>query len=999
MPKIVNNDFGEIVRVLRKVLAKETMVLNVALAADCLAALAAGLRKGFAPYAQSVLTACLEKFKEKKVNVVVALQNCVDKCAACIPFDKTAEECLTALKDKNPNVKAETAAFLARCITVTPASAITKPLLKLLMVPLLEALNDGQLPVRDAATAALARLLTTCGERALASFLDPLDKLKTDKIREAAAAGPARTAAPVSVAPSSPAKRPATAAVARKRPQTAGESRSATARPATAATRPAKHLGNTASSSNSISGPKKAAGKVGYPSDVSEPSFPDMSMEQAQEVVLQFVPGVPMDALASAVWKERLEGVSQVVSALMAAMTPLEPTVALALCVFAESKSKGWKDSNFQVMAAYFKIAALAAQKCPTFPDRAASHCMPGLVDKIGDIKLRTAVHEVLEPFCQILGCNYVQLSVCALTKTARNPKVHTEVLAWLGHNTKNFGLKFAVKPHVELARWALNSINPSVRTAAMDFVAVLRLYVGANVVSLFQDEKPAVLELINERLKEVEGQKPLAPTLFERQGESEGEAGQPASLTAVVGRSADVKMARGAVSAQLEDLVPRVDINDSIKPALLEQLSDANWKERGEALSTLAGLIKGKKIQSQLGDLVPALVARLGDSNKNHVAAALSILGSLATAMNEPIKRYLSAFMPTVLMVLADGKEHQRAAALATMDAIHVETGLAPFLEADVLPPAITSGKPFQQAETLKWLATKAAATDALPSFVSLVKPLVSALEDRNKDVRSAAQDLLPAAVASVGAGKLQKACAALTEPAKSVVMELINKAATSGSVPAKVDRKSTTMEPAVASKKPLPATAVPATAEPVATLKSNSKVAAADAAAEGSLLMDDGGKAKRIKDDKALKTLKWNFSVPRDEFINQLQDQLRPSLSASLYQQLFSADFKQHLKALDVLLECVSGSAPCAREAVAVMDLLLRWVTLRFFDTNPAVILKVFQFLKELFARTIEQEYTLTEYEASAFLPYLVIQSGHKIEQVRAGVDSIFLGWKENC
>lgn len=50
----------------------------VALAGKCLAGLAAGLKKRFQPYAGACVPALLEKFKEKKQNVVVALREALD---------------------------------------------------------------------------------------------------------------------------------------------------------------------------------------------------------------------------------------------------------------------------------------------------------------------------------------------------------------------------------------------------------------------------------------------------------------------------------------------------------------------------------------------------------------------------------------------------------------------------------------------------------------------------------------------------------------------------------------------------------------------------------------------------------------------------------------------------------------------------------------------------------------------------------------------------------
>ena len=50
----------------------------VALAAKCIGQLATGLRKKFTQYSSMIITPLLEKFKEKKTNVVTALREAVD---------------------------------------------------------------------------------------------------------------------------------------------------------------------------------------------------------------------------------------------------------------------------------------------------------------------------------------------------------------------------------------------------------------------------------------------------------------------------------------------------------------------------------------------------------------------------------------------------------------------------------------------------------------------------------------------------------------------------------------------------------------------------------------------------------------------------------------------------------------------------------------------------------------------------------------------------------
>ncbi len=69
------------------------------------------------------------------------------------------------------------------------------------------------------------------------------------------------------------------------------------------------------------------------------------------------------------------------------------------------------------------------------------------------------------------------------------------------------------------------------------------------------------------------------------------------------------------------------------------------------------------------------------------------------------------------------------------------------------------------------------------------------------------------------------------------------------------------------------------------------------------------------------------------------------------------------------------MSGAAPHKEAATGCSDLLLRWITLRFFDTNTTVNMKCLEFLSALFKMLLTvDEYRMSDYEANAFLPYLV-------------------------
>lgn len=155
-PKIAVADYADLVKVLKKFIQKDTMIPVVAAAAKCLADLASRLRKAFCPYAHSSIAIILEKFKEKKPNVVAALREAIDACMLSYSLENIVEDITSALDNKNPQIKSETASFLTRQFAAQTFAILgNKKLLKQLIDPLIKTLSDMDANVRDASAEAI----------------------------------------------------------------------------------------------------------------------------------------------------------------------------------------------------------------------------------------------------------------------------------------------------------------------------------------------------------------------------------------------------------------------------------------------------------------------------------------------------------------------------------------------------------------------------------------------------------------------------------------------------------------------------------------------------------------------------------------------------------------------------------------------------------------------------------------------------------------------------
>uniref|UniRef100_A0A672HC88 Cytoskeleton associated protein 5 n=1 Tax=Salarias fasciatus TaxID=181472 RepID=A0A672HC88_SALFA len=955
-PKLENGDYGDLVRALKKVVGKDTNVMLVSLAAKCLAALAAGLRKKFGTYAGQVAPTILEKFKEKKPQVVQALQEAMDAIFLTTTLQNLSEDVLAVMDNKNPSIKQQASLFLARSFRLCTQATLPKSVLKPLCAALIKQVNDSAPEVRDAAFEALGTAMKVVGEKAVNPFLADLDKLKLDK------EGPRRGGQQGARASADGAGTAETSG---------GRSRSVFS-PQAAAGGPAKK-GKAAPAAGGKS--KKSAAES---KDFTET---ELAVEACEELAAAVLPASCLQQLDSANWKERLASMEEFQRAVETMDRAAMPCQALVRML---TKKPGLKETNFQVMQIKLHVVALVAQR-GNFSRTSALLALDGLVDKVGDVKCGGNAKEALTAIGQACSLPWTAEQVVSTAFAQKNPKNQAEALNWLSTAIKEFGFSgINVKAFISNVKTALGATNPAIRTAAVTLLGVMFLYMGAPLRVFFEDEKPALLSQIDAEFEKV------PPARLYSEGASRtGRGGQ-----------------------DIMDLLPRTDISDKISSDLVSKISDKNWKIRKEGLDEVAAIIsEAKFITPSIGELSLALKGRLGDSNKILVQQTLSILQQLSTSMGPGLKQHVKALGIPVITVLGDSKPNVRAAALATLQMWVEQTGMKEWLEGEDLSEEMKRENPFLRQELLGWLAEKLPTLRAAPADLALCVPqLYACLEDRNGDVRKKAQDALPTFMMHLGYDKMNKATGKLKPASKDQVVAMLEKARAvmpaKPAAPAKptvvVETGSTATQPAAAERWTVttpPETAALTISSSSSSSSSSSQGAAAKKpAAKGQKEDEDksgpiftlvpNAKEQRIKEEKQLKILKWNFITPRDEYVEQLKTQMSSCFAKWLQDELFHFDFQRHVKAIGVMMERLESESEAT---IGCLDLILKWFTLRFFDTNTTVLMKVLEYLKLLFAMLNRENYHLTEYEASSFVPYLILKVGESKDVVRKDVRAI--------
>uniref|UniRef100_A0A3B4ZCJ9 Cytoskeleton associated protein 5 n=1 Tax=Stegastes partitus TaxID=144197 RepID=A0A3B4ZCJ9_9TELE len=944
-PKLENGDYGDLVRALKKVVGKDANVMLVSMAAKCLAGLAAGLRKKFGTYAGQVVPTILEKFKEKKPQVVQALQEAIDAIFLTTTLQNLSEDILAVMDNKNPSIKQQASLFLARSFRHCTQATLPKSVLKPFCAALIKQVNDSAPEVRDAAFEALGTAMKVVGEKAVNPFLADLDKLKLDKVR----LGGGRTEAF-----SSP-------------QQSAGPPKKG--KPASA-----------------------AGGKAKKANDSREVAETELSIEVCEDLAAGVLPAACLQQLDSANWKERLASMEEFQRAVETMEKTVMPCQALVRML---AKKPGWKETNFQVMQMKLHVVALIAQR-GQFSKTSASLVLDGLVDKVGDVKCGGNAKEGLTAIGEACSLPWTAEQVVSMAFAQKNPKNQAETLNWLANAMKEFGFAgINVKGFINNVKTALGATNPAVRTAAIALLGVMYLYMGAPLRMFFEDEKPALLAQIDAEFEKMQGQSPPAPMRCTKKSataaDDDGDDGEEQDEDGGGGGGQDIM-----------DLLPRTDIGDKITSDLVSKIGDKNWKIRKEGLDEVAAIIsEAKFVTANIGELPLALKGRLNDSNKILVQQTLTILQQLATAMGPGLKQHVKSLGIPVITVLGDSKVNVRTAAMTTLQAWVEQTGMKDWLEGEDLSEELKRENPFLRQEVLGWLAEKLPTLRTVPGDLMLCIPqLYACLEDRNGDVRKKAQDALPTFMMHLGYDKMNKATGKLKPASKDQVVAMLEKARAvmpaKPAAPAKAGGKGsaeTSRAPAGDESESKPEVkkvrgGVAAKKGP-AGKKPAAKGVKDDEDRSGPIfILVPNAKEQRIKEEKQLKILKWNFITPRDEYVEQLKTQMLTCFAKWLQDELFHFDFQRHVKAIGVMIERLESESDAT---ISCLDLILKWFTLRFFDTNTTVLMKVLEYLKLLFAMLNRENYHLTEYEANSFVPYLILKVGESKDVVRKDVRAI--------
>ena len=533
-----------------------------------------------------------------------------------------------------------------------------------------------------------------------------------------------------------------------------------------------------------------------------------MGQETVEEKAVELLGAECVANLANSNWKERQAALETILTHVKRMPSDEVPCQVLVRTV---AKKPGFKDAHFQVLKQRLELVAALADTGFKFSTRSASYCLVEIADKLGDVKCSQQAKEALGKIADHCSLGYVAAQIVPAIFEAKNLKNQENVLLWLAQAIKEFGYQVIIviyvislisrKQMIHFAavfiqgvdtklllthvKSALQNSSVAVRLASIQLISTLYMYAGgAAFRSLFDQEKPALLEQLDAEIDKIKSQRPGPPTrgLYVPKQGGAGGAGGEDDAAAAAGDDDD------PVAAQLkqEALLPRVDISEQLNDALVEQLNDKNWKERQAALEKLETLLRDNKfIEPNLNELPTHLNKRMCDTNKILATTALRISERLAVALGSQGRRHVGALAPGMIQALSDNKDTLRKAAVQALTSWFDHCGgVAPFLENELLAESMQAAtNPNIKSELCGWLAQilpkcKPGKTMPLAELKAILPSVYAYVEDRNPEVRTRAQELIVPLMAHVGINDMLRVMQKAKPASAGVIQPLLEKA-----------------------------------------------------------------------------------------------------------------------------------------------------------------------------------------------------------------------------
>lgn len=979
-PKLAKGDYSSLVAILRSTIQRDSNQAVVVQVIKLYGVLACGLREDFSSYARAILGTMLARLKDKKLALVSAVEKTLDDLARhCFSLcdDKVIATLNNAFStNSTPPQRLKIVSFIERSLLKDKAWTDG------------ETNREGFQSILDVACQALEDADSKVREGAIHLF----SSIKNRK-------EPAAVAESVQDTLSGISKRiPRAFAKISKEPSSNDTTQKPKPKPTSTSQRSSQTL------SKPKPKPKPTVSTTKPKPSAPEPTKPDLVELMATDAavaIAQALPGIA-EGIAQFDEAEKWQDKVALFEAVSKQVEGCKKETAEALIVFLGSRTRQFKDSNFNLMnKTWDAIGGLLSAK----PNEAyVAAFLPAAVSKLGDKKQKLRVAALLLDAVEIYGPSTIISRVVSVVNNGKSgPKVNEEALTFLATSLEQFGGKTmmgCVKEMVDHAcgTFGLGAKQMPVKTAASKFLVKAYEHCG-------------------ERVKKL-----LGPALDKM---------QPALDKAIVLGNSHVaaRSIRGqekVVAAPEPDLMgQRKDLTGSFSAELFKQMSDTvsknSWKIRFKAIDDIVQVFEGANRHvlhnKATGEAVAELKKRLSDSNRNLVAKAIRALGVIGQSVGaSSAPSVIRQAGNPLLGCLTDSNKTILSSVFECLTLWCVFDGATetePFFQLLSQCSTPLCSVKHDRAGLLKLLLQHFPNSATEDDLTQLVKPALSCLQSRDAPTRKSGIKLVSKVVHLLGESHgrelFQASCRDLKPAITRSINPLLQKAyGDAGSGPQ--EASSNVDNPVHAKPKTLPAreqkkeprSRRPSSPRGKGRSPPDNRLAgpSEDERNNGPIFLkvDPALKQKRVERGRRKKWPTVIEDKDKGELLADLRHDLEKVVAPRMVNQMF-ADAQESAAArsfrgaaLEPAFKTLLAEIPnSASQVLECLDLILKWTTLHLSSNNSTVTGHVLQLLESIFELCCGADYKLLEVEASAFVPHLVLKLGDKQKRFRECVRNL--------
>lgn len=415
--------------------------------------LAKGQRKYFDSFGRQFFPIIIQKFKDKKTQVLTEAQSCLDHLLYSFSFDSVLEDVRSALEDANPLIKANTGLWIEKIIETGQADL--KNSIKSLVGLCKKNTDDSSPEVRTSAFKLLSSLLKKYPDSVQVLIRD-LPAAKMKKLEDSEKPEEKK----VKIEEKEEKKEP-------KTPQ-------------------AKKT------------PSKEPAKTGQKNE-DEDFNSALTAEEAENIISSIVPGDILRQLKDNAWKEKQSGLSGLYKWSQENFD-LVSKHNEAILRFVKLTVKDWKENNFNVVKAAFELYKLVNESCFISKKSAFGALNPAALDKLSDSKLVDLYSSLIFSFSETLGPKFVVFCLIKGTSDCSKPKVVSESFTCISKIINEFGIHSVnLKEVIDYSKTGLNQANPAIKKPAHSLITIVYSFLGDKLIPLLTDIKDSTLKVLQE--------------------------------------------------------------------------------------------------------------------------------------------------------------------------------------------------------------------------------------------------------------------------------------------------------------------------------------------------------------------------------------------------------------------------------------------------------------------------------------------------------------------